>query len=127
MANQVINVLIAAVIGAVAYIAVKALVVGSSAEPCGDPLAMFNSTENITRAITGDCGTVVCVWSAGSNVTTTNCTYGGTIYQMNATIDSGYECWTAAECSLFGTILPLAIAILVIAGLFIGLTRVRGA
>lgn len=127
MANQVVNVLIAAVIGAVAYIAVKALVVGASVEPCGDNLAMFNTTENITRAITGDCGTVVCTFAAGADANTTNCTYGGTIYEMNATIDSGYECWTTAECTMFGTILPLAVAIGVIAMLFFGLTRVRGA
>jgi len=67
MVNQIINGMIAAIVGAVAFIAVKALITG-----------MNNST------------------------------------------------WSDAEKTMMETILPLGIAIMVIAGLFMGLTRVRG-
>jgi len=67
MVNQIINGMISAIVGAVAFIAVKALVSG-----------MNNST------------------------------------------------WSDAEKTLMETILPLAIAIMVVAGLFLGLARVQG-
>jgi len=67
MVNQIINGMIAAIVGAVAFIAVKALISG-----------MNNST------------------------------------------------WSDAEKTMMEIILPLGIAIMVIAGLFMGLTRVRG-
>lgn len=95
MVNQVINGLIAGVIGAVAFIAVRALVGGSIYGPnsncpyntsyCLDPLGETNFS---------------------------NCTGG------NFTP-------TAGELMIHD-ILPLAIAIIVVAGLFMGLTRVRG-
>lgn len=67
MVQQIINGMIAAIVGAVAFIAVKALTSG-----------MNNST------------------------------------------------WSSAERTMMEVILPLGIAIMVIAGLFMGLTRVRG-
>ena len=80
MVNQVINGLIAGIVGAVAFIAVKAMVSGKLYGPGG------NSTYEL------------CVASGNS---------------------------TAGELMIHD-ILPLAIAIMVIAGLFMGLTRVKG-
>lgn len=77
MVNQVINGLIASVIGAVAFIAVKAMV-------------------------------------------------GGSIYGPNGTAAYNATTATAGELMIHD-ILPLAIAIMVVAGLFMGLTRVKGA
>ena len=68
MVTQIINGMIAAIIGAVAFIAVKALVGG-----------MNNST------------------------------------------------WSSSEVTMWETIVPLAIAIMTVAGLFLGLTRIKGA
>ena len=76
MVNQVINGLIASVVGAVAFIAVKALV-------------------------------------------------GGSIYGENGTAAYNSTTATAGELMIHD-ILPLAIAIMVVAGLFMGLTRVKG-
>ena len=81
MVNQVINGLIAGVIGAVAYVAVKAMV---SADIYG-----YQGKEDYATA------------DAANNI-------------------------TAGELMIHD-ILPLAIAIMIIAGLFMGLTRVRGA
>jgi len=80
MVNQVINGLIAGVVGAVAFIAVKALVSGS--------FYGYKGTESYATAL-----------AAGNS--------------------------TAGDLMIHD-ILPLAIAIMVIAGLFMGLTRVRG-
>jgi len=80
MVNQVINALIAGVVGAVAYVAVNALVNGSIYGPYG----------NLTWEVVDGAGN-----------------------------------YTAGEMMIHD-ILPLAIAIMVIAGLFISLTRVRG-
>ena len=81
MVGQVINALISGIIGAVAFVAVKALV---SSDIYGDD-------GNISYAASE---------AAGQS--------------------------TAGELMIHD-ILPLAIAIMVIAGLFMGLTRVRGA
>lgn len=80
MVTQVINGLIAGVVGAVAFIAVKAMVGGS----------FYGTNNNET-------------YQAAKDATTT----------------------TAGDLMIHD-ILPLAIAIMVIAGLFMGLTRVRG-
>ncbi|HUW47059.1 MAG TPA: hypothetical protein VMW50_14885 [Dehalococcoidia bacterium] len=77
MVNQVVNGLIASVIGAVAFIAVKAMV-------------------------------------------------GGSIYGVNSNAAYNSSTATAGELMIHD-ILPLAIAIMVVAGLFMGLTRVKGA
>lgn len=79
MVNQVINGLIASVVGAVAYIAVSALVNGNIYGPNGT-LSWINANN----------GTV-----------------------------------TAGEMMVHD-ILPLAVAIMIVAGLFMGLTRVKG-
>ena len=68
MVQQIINAMIGAVIGVVAFICVKALVGG-----------MNNST------------------------------------------------WSSAEKTMWETIVPLTIAIIVVVGLFMGLTRIKGA
>lgn len=83
MVDQVINGLIAGVIGAVAFIAVRAMVSG----------AFYGKASNYT-------------WT-----------------QMKA--DPTNLTITAGE-TMIHDILPLAIAIMVIAGLFMGLTRVKG-
>ena len=93
MVSQVINGLIASVVGAVAYIAVKALVGGS----------IYGPGSNYTYG--GICNPDVCAANAS------NCSY----YDQ-----------TAGELMIHD-ILPLAIAIMVIAGLFMGLTRIKGA
>jgi len=80
MVDQIVNGLIAGVIGAVAFIAVKAMV-----------------SSNIYG------------WKGGEN-------YTGAKAAGNT---------TAGEMMIHD-ILPLAIAIMVIAGLFMGLTRIRG-
>jgi len=81
MVNQVTNGLIASVVGAVAYIAVSAMVNGK----------IYGAGGN-------------CLWS---------------------TVKTAGN-YTAGEMMIHD-ILPLAIAIMVVAGLFMGLTRVRGA
>lgn len=86
MVNQVITGLIAGVVGAVAYIAVNALVGSSIYGPAG------NAT-----------------WAECKAKNATMCPDGA----------------TAGE-TMIHDILPLAIAIMVVAGLFMGLTRVRG-
>ena len=88
MVDNIINGMIAGIVGAVAYIAVKA-VVGSNIYTCNQAANTDNGS-----------------W------TTTNVAYNSS----NAT----------AGQLMIHDILPLAIAILVIAGLFLGLTKVRG-
>jgi len=129
MVNQVVNGLIAGVIGAVAFIAVRALVLATGADCCGTQIATGNNTANVTRVINGTCGELLCPPNVADNasVLVTNCSYGGVTYQMNATVyGKCAECWSLANCSLMLTVLPLAIAIFVIAGLFLGLTKVSG-
>jgi len=82
MVNNVINGLIAGVVGAVAFIAVRAMVGGR----------IYGETSNYTW------------WEIQNN---TNLTA------------------TAGE-TMIHDILPLAIAIMIIAGLFMGLTRIKG-
>jgi len=94
LVNQIVNGLIAAVVGAVAYIAVRALVGGS-------------------------------IYGVGNN-----CTYNTSFCidpwgETNASNCTEFFSPTAGELMIHD-ILPLAIAIMVVAGLFIGLTRVRG-
>ena len=84
MVNQVINGLIAGIVGAVAYIAVDAMVSGD----------IYGSAGNLSYA-----------------------------NAANLTLNPGGR--TAGELMIHD-ILPLAIAIMVIAGLFMGLTRVKG-
>ena len=95
MANQLVNALIAGVVGVVAYIAVRALVGGS-----------FYGTG-------GNCSynTSFCI-SPWGETNASNCT---TFFSP-----------TAGEL-LLHDILPLAVAIMTVAGLFMGLTRIRGA
>lgn len=81
MVNQVINGLIAGVVGAVAFIAVKAMVSADIYGPNGD--VSYAAADTANNATAGDL--------------------------------------------MIHDILPLAIAIMVIAGLFMSLTRVRGA
>jgi len=76
MVDKIINGMIAGIVGAVAFIAVKALVSGSVYNPNG------NCPYNTTNASAGEL--------------------------------------------MIHDILPLALAIMVVAGLFMGLTRVRG-
>lgn len=125
MVNQVINVLIAGVVGAVAFIAVRALVIGSGQASCGDPLSVGTLANETAVVVNGTCGSLECPYTATLNATA-NCSYGGVNYTMNQTMASGIECWSGAECTLFVTILPLVIALFVVAGLFIGLTKRRG-
>jgi len=91
MTNTVVNGLIAGVVGAVAFIAVKALVGGSIYGPASNHSYVW------------------CLDTYGANMT--NCT---TVFVP-----------TAGEIMIHN-ILPLAVAIMVVAGLFMGLTRVRG-
>ena len=93
MVDQVINGMIAGIIGAVAFIAVKALVGGCFYGP-------FN-----TYCYAGPTNPAVCAANYS------NCTwYDNTAGEM-----------------LIHDILPLAVAILTVALLFMGLTRVKGA
>ena len=117
MTNTIVNALIAGVVGAVAFIAVRALVIGAGEVPCGDALTV-NTTSGV---IAGDCGSVYC---QNATANATHCSGVGAP-AVNTTY-SLEECWAGAECVMIVTILPLAIAITVIAGLFMGLTRVRG-
>lgn len=122
MVNQVVNGLIAAVVGAVAFIAVRALVLATGSACCGDPLSAVTTLN--TSVITGDCYKVDCVLQ--TNVT--NCSYEGTFSYANETIwASCRDCWSGAQCTMMVTIVPLAVAMVVVIGLFMGLTRVKGA
>lgn len=95
MVNTITNALIAGIVGAVAWIAVHALVGGA-------------------------------IYGAGGN-----CSYN-TSFCINP-----WGCTNSSNCTAFFAptagelmihdILPLAIAIITVAGLFMGLTRVRGA
>jgi len=127
MTDKVVNALIVGVIGVVAYIAVKALITGASLEPCGDALTHPGCANNTTVAAVGDCGSVVCPWNAttGAANATANCSYGGTTYAMNETIDSGVVCWPGSECILMQTIVPLGIAIVAVVATLMGLTKLR--
>ena len=118
MVNQVISALIAGVVGAVAFIAVRALVIGAGLAPCGNTLACDGTTGNIT----GSCGSVLCL--NGTEGVMCNGTYSGA---NNTVVNSNIECWAGVECTLMVTILPLVIAIVTVATLFMALTRVRGA
>lgn len=93
MIDKVINALIAGVVGATSFIAVKSLVDSGSFYGDGGNYTWGQSTN-----------TAVCTANS-SNCTWYDPTIGDTIIH---------------------DILPLAIAILVIAGLFMGLTKVRG-
>jgi len=96
MVDKVINGLIAGVVGAVAFIAVRALVNSSIYDyPAGvGGWNASNSSWNYT-------------WAEGSNV--------------------AYNSSNASAGDLMiHDILPLAIAILVVAGLFMSLTKIRG-
>jgi len=95
MVNQVINALIAGVVGAVAFIAVRALVSGS----------IYGANSNCSY------NTSFCIEPWG---------------EANASLCNATFSPTAGELMIHD-ILPLAIAIMVIAGLFMGLTRVKGA
>lgn len=120
MVNQIVNALIAGVVGAVAFIAVRALVIGAGEASCGNALTCNTSS----GVVAGDCGTVLCQ-NGTANATHCSGTYGAGV-AINSTCDSGIECWMSAECTMFLTIIPLAIAIMTIVALFIGLTKVRG-
>lgn len=121
MVNTIINALIAGVVGAVAFIAVRALLLGAGADCCGDPLS--NSTIANQSVIVGDCGCWDCVLAG--NVT--NCTYNGVTYEANKTICAPCaECWSGAECVMTLNLIPLAVAIVTIVVLFMGLTKMRG-
>ena len=125
MVNTVVNALIAGVLGAVAFITVRALLLGAGTACCGDTLTATTTAygNNSSTSIIGDCGSYPCVISG--NIT--NCTYAGDEYIVNKTIwASCIECWTGAQCSMMLTILPLAVAIVTIVTLFIGLTKMRG-
>ena len=87
MVNQVINGLIAGIVGAVAFLAVKAMVSGN-------------------------------IYGAYNNLS-----YDGA---QTANITCNPAGGTTAGEMLIHDILPLAIAIMVVAGLFLGLTRVKG-
>ena len=98
MVDKVINALIAGVVGAVSFIAVSALVKSSIYGPNGDHAYTW-------------CDVLVGGGEGAIPTNTTNCT---TVFTPSA-----------AELMIHD-ILPLAIAIMVIAGLFMGLTKVRG-
>ena len=126
MTNQIINVLIAGVLGVVAFIVVRALVFASGAAACTQQIAVTN-TSNITMNVTGRCGeAIVCPTPAGANASTTNCSFENTIYEMNATITPSTECWSGAECAMITVVLPMAIAIFTVVLVLFGLTRVKG-
>jgi len=99
MVDRLINSLIAGVIGVAAFIAVKSLL---------DRAAIYGDGGNYT-------------WGQPTNPA--NCT----AYTLN--VSNGSACtWynpTAAD-TLVHDIFPIAIAILVVVGLFMGLTKVRG-
>ena len=127
MTNTVINALIAGVVGAVAFIAVRALILADGVNCCGAALSSAIMTNNTTIAVAGTCGVLPCPYNASVQANISNCSYGGTIYEMNATITGLCpQCWAGVECTLMVTILPLAIAITAIVALFIGLTKMRG-
>ena len=125
MTNQVINALVAGVIGAVAFIVVRALVLADGAAACTEQIAVTNTT-NITMNVTGRCGeAITCPHPAGANASITNCSFESTIYEMNATMTPSTECWTGAECAMMVTVLPLVIGIFFVVAVFMGLTKVR--
>ena len=123
MTNTIINSLVAGVVGVVAFIAVRAILLGAGADCCGDPLT--NSTVGNTSVIVGDCGCWCCNISPPVVV---NCTYDGVVYTNSTTIcGSCIECWTGAQCAMTLTIIPLAVAIFTVVTLFMALSKMRGA
>jgi len=99
MVNNIVNGLIAGVVGAVAYIAVKALVSGS----------VYGPLSNHTYSWCD------CLLAGGSGPVPANVSNCTTLFSPSA-----------GEMMIHD-ILPLAVAIMVIAGLFLGLTRIKGA
>jgi len=97
MVDKVINGLIASILGAVAFITIQALVGGDFYD---GPIS--HNTYNASNG----------TWDFGSNNTFTNLPY-------NSTNASSSE-------MMIHEILPLAIAIMVVVGLFMGLTHIRG-
>ena len=127
MTNTVVNALIAGVLGVAAFIAVRALIIASGVNCCGATLSSAVMSNDTTIVVNGTCGTLACPYDVAVQANISNCSYGGVIYEMNATITGLCpECWAGVECTLMGTILPLAIAITAIVVLFIGLTKMRG-
>jgi len=121
MTNTIVNALVAGVIGAVAFIAVRAILLGTGAACCGD--ALTNTTVNNTSVIVGDCGCICCDLTGNL----TNCTYNGVLHNNTSTICGPcVVCWPGAECTLMLTIIPLAVAIFTIVTLFFALTKMRG-
>jgi len=99
MIDKAINALIAGIIGAVAFVAVKSLL---------DSAAIYGNSGNYT-------------WGAPTNPVDCEA------YTLNAS--NGSACtWYEPTVGdiVIHNILPLAIAIMVITGLFMGLTRIRG-
>lgn len=125
MTNQIINVLIAGILGAVAFIVVRALVFAEGAKACTHQITVTNNT-NVTNVVSGRCGEpILCPHPGSAPDITTNCSFEGDFYVMNATITPSTECWSGAECAMMVTVLPLTIAIFVVALVLMGLTKVR--
>ena len=97
MVDKVINGLIASILGAVAFITIQALVGGDFYD---GPIS--HHTYNASNG----------TWDFGSNNTFTSLPY-------NSTNASSSE-------MMIHEILPLAIAIMVVVGLFMGLAHIRG-
>ena len=127
MTNQLINVLVASILGAVAFIVVRAVVFAEGAKACTQQIAVTNTT-NITMNVTGRCGEPIVCPHPGTapDGAITNCSFESTIYEMNATITPSTECWSGAECAMVTVVLPLAIAIFTIVLVLFGLARVKG-
>lgn len=123
--NQIINVLVAGIVGAVAFITVRAIVFATGIDACGGQLAV-SPVANTTMNVSGTCGYVTCPHIAGANASITNCSWESTIYEMNATINgTPIECWSGAECTMMVTVLPLTVAIFAVILVLMGLTKVR--
>ena len=97
MVDKLINAMVSAIVDAVSFMAIQALVGGSFYE---GPIS--HHTYNASNG----------TWDFGNNLTASNLPYNSS----NA----------SAGDLMIHDILPLAIAILVVAGLFIGLSHARG-
>lgn len=97
MVDKVINGMISAIIGAVAFIAIQALVDGNMYDG-----PMSHHTYNASNG----------TWDFGNNLTFTKLPYNSTNASANEVI--------------FHDILPLTVAILVVVGIFMGLTHLKG-
>lgn len=116
MTNQVINVLVAGIIGAVAFITVRAIVFSTGTDACGDTLTVVNAT----GIVSGSCGAVTC-----NNDTGDACSGVLAGVANGSEVNTHLDCWSGAECTMMVTVLPLVIAIFFVVAIFMVLTKVR--